>query len=74
MRKLRPPKVVGVNNSKNKTIEPYKTWFSNTQKFLVYHSIVIKVEIWLVKLKVAFLQHFKIFKMNKKWESYELWK
>jgi hypothetical protein len=33
MRKLWPPKVKGVKNSKNKTIEHYKGQFLNTQKF-----------------------------------------
>ncbi len=32
MRKSRPPKVEGVKNSNNKTSEPYKTWFPNTEK------------------------------------------
>jgi len=35
MRKLRPPKVKGVENSKEQIIEQYKGWFPNTQKKII---------------------------------------
>jgi hypothetical protein len=33
MKRLWPPKVKGVNNSKKQTIEQYKGWFLNTRNF-----------------------------------------
>ncbi len=50
LRKLWPPKVEGVNNSKKQTTECYKGWFLNTQKFLVCCSADIKVQRWFVEL------------------------
>jgi hypothetical protein len=50
LRKLWPPKVEGVKNSKKQTTKCYKGWFLNTQKLLLCCSIIIKIQRSVVKL------------------------
>ncbi len=51
LRKLQPPKIEGVKNSKRKTTKHYKDRFLNTQKNSFYVCfVVIKVPRWFVKL------------------------
>jgi hypothetical protein len=64
------PQRGGVKNSKQQT----RTSFWTPKNFLVCCSIVIIIPRLFVELKVALLYDFKLFKMKKKWENYELWK
>jgi hypothetical protein len=54
MRKLQPPKVQGVKNSKkNKPSNITKAGSQTSKKFLVCRSVVIRAQRWLVELQVA---------------------
>jgi hypothetical protein len=55
LRKLWPSKVEGVKNSKNKPLNITKPIPTHPKKLLVCCYVAIKVEIWFVELKVAFL-------------------
>jgi hypothetical protein len=64
LKKLQPPKVEGSKTQKNK---PSNTRKPDHPKTSLY--VAIRVQRWFVKLKVTLVSHFKLFKMNKKWES-----
>ncbi len=70
MRKLWPPKVKGVKNSKKQTIEHHKASSQTPKRFLALWLLccfdAIRVQRWFVEIWVALLLHFKLFKMNKK--------
>ncbi len=55
MRKLPPPKVRGVKNSKKQTTKHYKVDFQRPKYFFVYCSIAIMIPRWFVELKMVFL-------------------
>jgi hypothetical protein len=57
MRKLSPPKVKGVKNSKKQITKHYKSQFSNTQKIPRMLYVAIRVWKWFVELQVALLSH-----------------
>jgi hypothetical protein len=64
MRKLRPPKKKGVKNSKKKATQHYKRLVPEHPKDSLY--VAITVQRWFIEFQVAFLEHFKLFIMNKK--------
>jgi hypothetical protein len=41
MRKLWPPKVKGIMNSKKQTTKHYKGQFANTQKYIFYIALLL---------------------------------
>jgi hypothetical protein len=67
MRKLRPPKVKGVKNSKKQTTKHYKGWFSNTQKFPCMSFYCYRVQRWFVELEVVLPYILN----RSKWSTYD---
>jgi len=53
-------------NFKKKPPNTTKVGSQTPKKFLVCCFVVVKVQKQFVELQVALLQHFKLFKMNKK--------